>query len=445
MTYDGFGFLLISAAALLAAGVALTRPIPVTVKRLVVLGVVLRIVGSFLRYEVLYRVYDGIGDAVGYYSVGVIYSARILDLDVSLFSSENWWAGNWWGTQFIRYLSGFVLALIGPTMRGEFLVFSLLAFVGLCLFALAFHRAYPHLPPHRYLAWLCLWPSLWFWSSSVGKDAILLLAGGLVTAGFVGRREKLQWRLLIPGLVLATAVRPHVAAMIVLVMALAQWLGPGGRRWTVWRFAQGLLITLLAVVVVQSALSQLGLEDADAEGLQEFVARRALLATSGGSAIETPTTGLAAVPMAFVNILMRPFPWEAHNPQALMASLELVVFWALLWWRRRRVWQVLRHGWRSDRLLRFALPMTAAYVIMTGLVFGNLGIIARQRILVFPFLLLLLEAMPYEVALLRHRRRQRERAALAALREHRLGIREASRASRAHRTPAGERSGGDKR
>lgn len=417
MSYDGFGFLLVSAAALLLVGVAATRPIPVAVKRLLFLGVLLRIVGSYLRYEVLYRVYDGIGDAVGYYSVGVIYSARLLDFDFSIFSAENWWAGNWWGTQFIRWVSGFVIALIGPTMLGEFLFFSLLAFLGLCFFGLAFSRAYPHLPVYRYLAWLCLWPSLWFWSSSVGKDAILLLAGGLVTAGYVGKRERIQWLLLVPGLLLATAIRPHVAATMVLVMALAQWLSVGKTKLTLWRTAQGVALALLAFVVVQNALTQLGLEDADTEGVQEFIAKRTLLATGGGSAIDAPSGGLATVPMAFVNILMRPFPWEAHNPQALVASLELVVLWAVVWRRRRRIWTVLRHGWRSDRFLRFALPMAAAYALLIGLVFGNLGIIARQRILVFPFLLVLLEAVPRQVALRQRQRQEREALALAALQE----------------------------
>lgn len=398
MSYDTLGFILVATAALLLAGVANVLPLPAAVKRLVLVGVLLRILGSFLRYEVLFRVYDGIGDAVGYYSVGLIYSARILDSDFSIFSAENWWAGNWWGTQFIRYLSGFLLIPIGPTMRGEFLVFSLLAFLGLCLFGLAFRRAYPHLPPHRYLAWLCLWPSLWFWSSSVGKDSILLLAGGLVTAGYVGKRERIQWTLLIPGLLLATAVRPHVAAATVLVLVSAQWLGIGKKGLTVGRAVQGAALALLAAFVVTNALGQLGLADADAEGMQELISKRTALATGGGSEIEAPAGGLAAIPVAFVNILMRPFFWEAHNFQALLASMELVVFWVVLWRRRRRVWFVLRHCWRSDPFLRFALLMTGAYTIMIGLVFGNLGIIARQRILLFPFLLLLLEAIPREVA-----------------------------------------------
>lgn len=419
MTYDLFGFILVSAAALLVAAIATTRPWPAALKRLLLAAVVLRIVGSFLRYEVLFQVYDGVGDATGYYALGVSYASHLYRLDFSIFESHNWWAGNWWGTQFIRYLSGFVVAIIGPTMRGEFLVFSLLSFAGLCFFGLAFHRAYPEGSLQRYLAWLWLWPSLWFWPSSVGKDAVLLLAAGLTAAGYVGVREKIRWQYLIPGLLLATAIRPHVAGVMVVVVALAQWLGVGKRKMTLFRVAQGFLLVVLAVFMVQSSLSQLGLEDADAEGIQEFLAKRTALATGGGSAIDTPAGGWAALPMAFVNILMRPFPWEAHNPQALGAALEIVVFWGMVWWRRHRIWTVLRHSWRADRFLRFALLMTGAYVLMIGLVFGNLGIIARQRIVVFPLLFVVLEAMPREVVALQRRRRQRRERALAALRERR--------------------------
>ena len=38
----------------------------------------------------------------------------------------------------------------------------------------AFRRTYPELPPERYGAWVFLFPSLWFWSAALGKDALLL-------------------------------------------------------------------------------------------------------------------------------------------------------------------------------------------------------------------------------------------------------------------------------
>ena len=51
-------------------------------------------------------------------------------------------------------------------------------------------------------------------------------------------------------------------------------------------------------------------------------------------------------------------------------------------------------AWQQNRLLRFAIPFTFLYVLMIGLTFQNVGIIARQRALVMPMLLLMFVAAP---------------------------------------------------
>jgi hypothetical protein len=395
--YEWIGFLVVAALGWLVVAVAVSTRLSPGVKRLLIIGLALRIVGSLTRYEMIFRLYGGLGDSVSYFNAGLQYAELIRNLDFSfLFESAGWWAGRWWGTQFQRWITGFVVALIGPSMRGGYLFYSFISFGALCLFGLAFHRAYPYLPTSRYLIWLFLWPSLWFWPSSIGKDSVMLLAVGLVTAGYVGRRNTMGWPLLVAGLALATAIRPHVAGVTVVGVAAAHWLGMF-RRMTAWSLAQAVGILLVAIFVLNTALGQLGLDDVDLEGVQEFMETHAVLSSQGGSSIDTPGGGWLQVPMAYVNILLRPFPWEAHNPQALVAALEIVVFWVVVYRRRRRILGVLRH-WRKDRFLRLALPLTLLYVAMIGLVFGNLGIIARQRVVILPFLFLFLEAIPRSYA-----------------------------------------------
>jgi hypothetical protein len=183
---------------------------------------------------------------------------------------------------------------------------------------------------------------------------------------------------------------------------------------SLFRIAQGIVLALVAVVVLQNALSQLGLADADTEGVQEFMQKHAGLAQGGESDISSPGGGWSQVPMAAVNILMRPFPWEAHNPQALVAALEMTFFWYLVWRRRQRIGGVLRH-FRGDRFLRMAIPMVGVYVLMLGLVFGNLGIIARQRTAILPLLFLILEAVPRDyIVRLKARLERRRRATVKA-------------------------------
>lgn len=433
-TYDLFGFFFV---AVLAVGVGLV----VAQRRedwsrrltlVFVSGLLLRLVGSTLRYEIFFRYYHGGGDAGVYYSQGLFYASLFRRLDFGvLFDPSHWYLGHWWGTQFVRFLSGFVLTFLGPTMRGEFLVFSLFAFLGLMCCLMAFRKAYPWVPAAHYARWILFWPSLWFWPSSVGKEAVVMLAIGLTVWGHVGNGQKTRWGPLAAGLGLAWAVRPHVAAVLIVSAMISHWFlrqkrgkGPVG-------LLRNVLVAVLALVVAVAALQRLGVDQVDVESVQEFMSHRAQLTATGGSEI-MPSGGWLAIPMAFVNILMRPFPWEAHNAMALVSALEIVVLWFFVWRRRRTIWIALRR-WNRNRLLSFALPFAVLYVLMIGLVFFNLGIIARQRVLVMPFLLLLLEARPLSAARLRALRRRRR----ARLRDTaRAGRRSGSAAARPVPRPA---------
>lgn len=386
-SWTGFFFVLL---ALLLGGLALAlsrtwRSVAV----LLSLGLALRVLGSVTRYEVLFRFYQGLGDAVRYFQTGNEIAFQLSQLNFSALAPA--YGDRLWGTPFVDRVSGGILYFLGPSMRGEFLVFSSLSFVGLLLIARAFDSGQREVTSRGYMTWLCLWPSLWFWPASIGKEALLLLATGLVVYGYAGPRSKLRLVWLLSGLGLSLLVRPHVAAVFAVSLAASYWLSVG-RRWTLGTLVQAAVSAVLAVAILSQALTELGLGDADLEGVQEYIQYRAALTAVGGSSIETARSqGPLAVPMAFVNILMRPFPWEAHNVFALISALEMVVFWVFVWRRRRALWAGLR-GWRSNRLLRFALPTIVLYGLMIGLTFGNLGIISRQRTLLFPFLFLLLES-----------------------------------------------------
>jgi hypothetical protein len=77
----------------------------------------------------------------------------------------------------------------------------------------------------------------------------------------------------------------------------------------------------------------------------------------------------------------------------LFSAVEILGFWTIVWFRRDHFVNALR-GWRSDRLLRLAIPFILMYAITLGMVVANLGIVARQRVFLFPFLFLLVEACP---------------------------------------------------
>jgi hypothetical protein len=387
---DPLGFLvLLAGMGLIGILVSMSR-LPRSVKVLVYFALALRIVGTIGRYYMVMVLYDRVGDSVSYFNYGNEYAERFWALDFStLWNRELWQSQQWWGTQFLRNVTGGVLAFIGPTLIGGYLAFSLLAFLGLVGFGIAFHRSYPNVPASKYLRWAWLFPSLWFWPSAIGKEAILLMGLGLAIWGYVGRNERVNWLLLAIGLFFVFAVRVQVAAVLSFSMVLAQWLSTE-RGWTRGRITQGVLILGVGLGAIYLSLQILGI--AGLEGVAAYMEGETGRAAYG-TVVETAPVALTGIPMAVVNTLMRPFPWEARNPQLLITSFEIIALWCIVWFRRRNLVFALRH-WRSQRLLRLAIPFVVLYTVTLGMLLANVGIIARQRTLVFPFLFILIEAAP---------------------------------------------------
>jgi hypothetical protein len=377
----------------IALGVANSR-LPRTLKHLVYGALAFRVIGSVARYSVLFGLYRGSGDARLYYSRGLEYADALWQLNPGpLFDPANWWGGKWWGTQFVYFPSSFVLTFIGASMPGGFLVFSLLAFVGLCGFVLAFRRTYPDVPVTRYARWLWFFPALWYWPSSIGKEAIVLLGLGLAIAGYAGRNGRINWILLALGVFLVFGIRPQVAAVLILSLMVAHWLSLISERWTLRNTMQAAVLVGAGLVGIYYSLRFTGIDGFDADGVQSYMEDNKGRNVGGGSAIEAADVGLAGIPFALATILFRPFPWEVRNAMVLITCLEIMGFWMIVWFRRRSFANALRH-WRRDRLLRVAVPFILIYSITLGMVIGNMAIVARQRIFLFPFLFLLVEAAP---------------------------------------------------
>src|SRR5690606_24023670 len=199
-----------------------------------------------------------------------------------------------------RSPAGFVMSVIGPTWFGTFLAYTLLALVGVAAYAVAFRRSFPRADYVPYAAWLFLFPSLWFWPSSIGKEAIMMLGLGLATLGYVGDGRRMRWLLLGVGLFFVFAVRPQVAAVFFFALVLAHWSGFEG--WNAGRVLQGLLILAVGLGGIWYALA-LEVGGTDVQSVEAYVDQNASRNTYGGSSIEGVGARPAGIPMAVVNVL----------------------------------------------------------------------------------------------------------------------------------------------
>jgi hypothetical protein len=412
VSYDVWGALVVAPALTAGSLILLTRArrreVDPWIGKLLVVAFVTKMLGAVVRYAVTFEVYAGRADAGGYHGSGRRLAAAF-------------WNGTWdqvyaaevpkmGGTEFMRLVTGVVYIFTGPTKLGGFLVFSCLGFWGLYGFYRAFRIGFPEGDHRRYAVLLFFLPSLLYWPSSIGKEAWMLFTLGIAAwgAALVLRYRSRGYVVLGLGLAGTAAVRPHITLLLFVALFIAYlWRR---RSWVeshtglLGRMAGIGLMVLVGGLVLTQAADFFHLQDLDPAGVQQVLDRTQDQSSKGASqfSVSRPKSP-GEYPDAVVTVLFRPYPWEAGNAQALVASVEgtlLALLFVVSLPRLARLPRLLV----STPYLLFAV----AYILMFVFAFssvGNFGIITRQRTQVFPFVLVLL-ALPLPV-----RRSESERLA----------------------------------
>jgi hypothetical protein len=398
-TYDTVGLVVVAPILLLVSLPALSRRARLEGDRrlfwLLVAALAIKLCGALARYYMTFEVYGGAADSASYHEFGVSIAEnfRAGHFDTGLSSLLE--------TDFIRFLTGLIYTFTGPTALGGFVVFSWLAFWGLYFFYRAFLIAVPEGRGRTYALLVFFLPSLIFWPSSIGKESWMIFTLGIASFGVARALSGRTWRgLLIVaiGTGLGSVVRPHVAGIMALAMVAAYLVRPTRKQvgsvttmGKVVGFAAAAALAFLLVKRTDAFLESSYIETGGgvAAVLQQTTAR-----TSVGeskfepSILESP----ARAPFAVVTVLYRPFIWESHNPQVLLAGLE-GGFLLLL--------TLLRLGWVASaaRSLR-RQPYVAFAIVYVGLFilsfsgFANFGLLARERTQLLPLFLVLLAVPP---------------------------------------------------
>jgi hypothetical protein len=408
LSYDIWGaFIMLPPLALIGAfGVrrmfsGTLRPLA----QIMYLALVLKFVGAAAKYFVSFGAYGGSTDAQAYHEFGLAAANRV-------------WSGkqgigdvlpSGTGTVFMQHLTSFVYTLTGTSKMGGYLLFAWMAFWGVCLFVKGACLAIPGLHKRRYAIWCALGPSIVYWPSSIGKEAVMMLALGGATYGFARLLSRVG--VIVPVVVavaslgLAAAVRPHMAALWIgglfpaLIVALFRGRGQKGAQRGAALFDRLLLLVIIgiagaALVAVGSATLKFldpSKEDStkststDITAILTETSRRTAQA---GSAFTPPSVSSPLDwPYASVRTLLRPLLFEAHGAGQLLSALEIAVFMGVcvLSWRRVAHLPGLIF---TNPFIAFA--MTSLF--FSGLAytsFANLGLLARQKSLLLPLMFLI--------------------------------------------------------
>ncbi|MGH9151960.1 MAG: hypothetical protein ACRD03_06115 [Acidimicrobiales bacterium] len=347
----------------------------------------LKLAMAFVNHAVAFGIYGGVADARGYHGAGTAYSEAFRAGHFALSGDAQL------GRRFISAVTGALYTITGPSKLVGYLVFSWFAFWGLYLFYRAFVLAVPEGDRRRYALLVFLLPSTLFWTSAIGKEAWMTLALGTCAVGaarlLTHRRGGMP--VLALGLAGSALCRPHISFMVLMGVAGAYLL-----RRSATPKPLGPLVTiggLFVLVAIGSALAgqfarhfeltSFGTQTS--RSVLEVAERESEIGRSAFSVERTPW------PLAVPGVLVRPLPFEAHNAQALAASFEGTAMLVLLAASRRRVAAAARRIVATS-YLAFCATSSILFLVAFS-VFRNFGILARERVQLLPFVLVLL-ALP---------------------------------------------------
>ena len=263
---------------------------------------------------------------------------------------------------------------------------------------------------------VAFYPSLILWSSQALKDGpiVMLLAVAIMATLKLGEKLSVKYGLLLAGALLALlSLRFYIFYMVAAAITGAFVIGM--KRVTAQSFGRQFVVmaalglTLTYVGVLRTARTQL-----DVYGSLETMQRsRQDLATAQSAFgqdvdVSTTTGALSVIPLGMVYLLFAPFPWQMANLRQGITLPEMMLWWGSFPLLVLGGWFTLKYRLRQALpIILFTTMLTLAYSIFQG----NVGTAYRQRsqLLIFYFIFV---AVGY--VLLRERREERERQALAA-------------------------------
>jgi hypothetical protein len=398
-SYDVWG-------ALLAAPILIALSVPLLMRyaktdsdhrigSILIAALVFKLAFAIPRYYMVTVIY-GTGDSLRYDHAATELRPYFLKLDFSVAHLGEGGTGG--GTRFIEIVTGIIYTIFGPSIISGFLVFSWLSFWGLFFFYRAFRVGVPDGDARRYALLLFFLPSMLFWPSSIGKEAWMTFAIGITSYGcalLLARRRGASIYLII-GLAATMAVRPHMALLVIAGLGLAYLLRSQSTARAValgkLRTAFGLgVIGLGTMLVIRRVSAFFGIDDFNLDTAVDTLEYAEGQTAQGGSEFVGGGPSLRDLPVNIVTVLFRPFAFEVNNLQALIAALEGTLLLILVVLSIPRLRGIPRRL-RKQPYITYCVVYAVLFCFMFS-AFQNFGILARQRVLVFPLILVLL-ALP---------------------------------------------------
>ena len=303
-----------------------------------------------------------VADAKHYYSESI----SITDWGLSYLSN---------GTSFIVFLNYMLVQWLQLSFLGCFLVFSFISYLG----CLKLFDVIIDLTDRKYNVsyLLLLLIGTHFWTVSLGKDALMFYAMCCLCYNIYFDKPRSHY--ILP-LMLIGFIRLHVL-IFVLVGGGVSYVFTNKKIKTQTKFVFAGLVLGALLFLVPFFLKEIAVTNiSDIEGkLQSSMNAN----VEGGAGIDLKDANLI---VKWFSYMFRPFVFEARNPMFLVSALENLV-WLYIFFIIIR--GLFFDKIKTDYILWSYIGIILACTLPLAYTLANFGISMRQKIMIFPFFLIL--------------------------------------------------------
>jgi hypothetical protein len=223
-------------------------------------------------------------------------------------------------------------------------------------------------------------PSLTFWTAGLHKDVYVYFGLSLFLLSLLElqqQKQSIKTVLKLCTAIFIIGIIRHYLLVLLLPATLAylSTLYYSKRIWATYLMVYSLFIG--AVFIVVQFIFGIAVFDILVQQQTAF------LAETGGSSIPdvaplSPTLGsmVRMVPVAFVNVLGRPFLWECKDFLQVLASFEILSFLVLIVTSLSLKKEAIKS---PNPLIHFIVAYSITNLLLVGLLVSNIGTIARYR------------------------------------------------------------------
>lgn len=291
------------------------------------------------------------------------------------------------GTNLVINVVQFIKEKFGGTMLDHFMIFQAAGFWGLIFLVKTIDEILDEVEAlHSTWVYLPLFlPGVHFWTGAIGKDSLLFLAVSLSVWACLQLTKRLP--ALAVALAIMLAVRPHIALIALIALALAVLIDSRTKLWV----KAGMLAAALAggafVVATLDTSYQLNVTSADS--VSDFMNSRSGIGEDSGADMTIVQGNMV---FKVFSLWLRPMFLDAENMMGYVASLEnvaLVIMFAMMLLRlglvRRLFYKVM--------YIRFSILFFIFLTAMISAVNYNVGLGLRQKMMAMPCLLAILATL----------------------------------------------------